>query len=204
MWFVSKHLVVRSFQGALGQTHTHKPRKGVRGRRSHRQTLHTLTGASLIRCGIRGLGRRGPPFRPPPGIAGPGARPGRLCTAYRAPRARHRWFPRLPCPSGASFSICAVGSAPFLWLTPLRVLLLSLSSLLVRSHEAHQSGHRSRSCISLVYAASAFTVALQPSNPLSNPPSPGYIWSEYSVLVFDREQRSQTESRRRGERGVGP
>jgi len=27
---------VRSFQGPLGQTHTHKPRKGVRGRRSHR------------------------------------------------------------------------------------------------------------------------------------------------------------------------
>ena len=31
---------VRSFvfQGPLGQTHTHKPRKGVRGRRSHRPT----------------------------------------------------------------------------------------------------------------------------------------------------------------------
>ena len=28
--------------------------------------------------------------------------------------------------------------------------------------------------------------------------------SEYSVLVFDRERRSRTESRRRGERGAGP
>ena len=28
--------VVRSFQGPLGQTHTHMPRKGVRGRRTHR------------------------------------------------------------------------------------------------------------------------------------------------------------------------
>ena len=31
-----------SFQGPRGQTHTHKPRQGVRGRRLHRHTLHTL------------------------------------------------------------------------------------------------------------------------------------------------------------------
>ncbi len=106
----SYYSFVRSFQGPRGQTHTHKPRKGVRGRRSRKHTLHTLKGASLKRCGIRGLSRRGPPFGGPPGITGPSARPGRLCTAYRAPRAHHRWFPRLcVCPrsAGASFPICA-------------------------------------------------------------------------------------------------
>jgi hypothetical protein len=30
---VNTEFFVRSFQGTLGQTHTHKPRKGVRGRR---------------------------------------------------------------------------------------------------------------------------------------------------------------------------
>jgi hypothetical protein len=37
----------RSFVRFRALSHTHKPRKGVRGRRSRRHTLHTLTGASL-------------------------------------------------------------------------------------------------------------------------------------------------------------
>ena len=105
-------LFVRSFQGPHGQTHTHKPRKGVRGRRSHRHISHTLTGASLKRCGVRGLSRRGLPFGGPPGIAGPGAGPGRLCTAYRAPRARHRWFTRLSSSWRLFFGLCCRGPLP--------------------------------------------------------------------------------------------
>ena len=55
---------------SLGQTHTHKPRKACTGG-AHTNTLYTRwTGASLKRCGIRELSRRGPPFGPPPGIAG--------------------------------------------------------------------------------------------------------------------------------------
>ena len=37
---------LRSFQGPLGQTHTHKPRKGVRGRRSHRHSADTQAACS--------------------------------------------------------------------------------------------------------------------------------------------------------------
>ena len=65
---------VRS-QGPHGQTHTHKPRKGVRGRRSHRHISHTLTGASLNRCGVRAQGAQpsGAFLGGAPGIAGPSA-----------------------------------------------------------------------------------------------------------------------------------
>ena len=34
IWTTEIRSFVRAFQGPRGQTHTHKPRKGVRGRRS--------------------------------------------------------------------------------------------------------------------------------------------------------------------------
>jgi hypothetical protein len=43
-------LTIRSipFQGPHGQTHTHKPRRGVRGRRSQTQRQHTLADAGVL------------------------------------------------------------------------------------------------------------------------------------------------------------
>ena len=65
-------------------THPQAPKRRAWEALTQTHFTHVDDGASLKRCGVRGLSRRGLPFGGPPGIAGPGAGPGRLCTAYRA------------------------------------------------------------------------------------------------------------------------
>ena len=145
---------------------------------SHRHTLHTLTGATLRRCGIRRgpmqganaggssvLIRQGPPFGfwgRGHGIAGSDAKPGRLCTAYRAPRARHRRFPRPP-----STLVHAFRSAPMRGplpspgpIPPPRSLAgpFFVARALARGAPVGVAGLAAVPPHTPVYAASAFTV----------------------------------------------
>ena len=133
-------LFVRSFQGPYGQTHTHKPRKGVRGRRSHRHISHTLSGASLKRCGVRGGSAVGGFLLGGP-LASPVPALGRGDSVLRTARRARAIAGSPACPPpGASVSACAVGVRSLRpGALPLRAFLLAFSSLLVRSHEAHQS-----------------------------------------------------------------